>query len=70
MKNGKIGIVVLVAVLISIASCIQKEEHDEEKPVHVVLMTHETLESNLRAALEEIDQMEFIREETHVLRVL
>jgi homoserine dehydrogenase len=55
---------------VSIASCIQKEEYDEEKPVHVVLMTHETVESNLRAALEEIDRMEFIREETHVLRVL
>lgn len=54
---------------VSIASCIQKEEH-EEKPVHVVLMTHATRESALRAALEEIDALEFIREATHLLRVL
>jgi homoserine dehydrogenase len=54
---------------VSIASCIQKEEH-EVKPVHVVLMTHETKESALRAALAEIDALDFIREETHVLRVL
>jgi len=55
---------------VSIASCIQKEEDDEGLPVHVVLMTHETLESSLRDALEEIDRLEFIREATHVLRVL
>ena len=54
---------------VSIASCIQKEEH-EVKPVHVVLMTHETKESALRAALAEIDGLDFIREETHILRVL
>ena len=54
---------------VSIASCIQKEEHNE-KPVHVVLMTHETSESALRAALAEIDELEPIREKTHVLRVL
>lgn len=54
---------------VSIASCIQQEEH-EEKPVHVVLMTHKTVEAPLREALREIDQLDFIREETHMLRVL
>lgn len=54
---------------VSIASCIQKEVH-EERPVNVVLMTHETPESALRAALVEIDKLEFIREATHVIRVL
>ncbi len=54
---------------VSIASCIQKEQHDE-KPVHVVMMTHETTESAVQAALTEIDALDFIREKTHVLRVL
>ncbi|MCP4644740.1 MAG: homoserine dehydrogenase [bacterium] len=56
---------------VSIASCIQKEEDQQgEKPVHVVLMTHETTEAALRSALSEIDELDFIREPTHVLRVL
>jgi len=54
---------------VSIASCIQKERHEGDL-VHVVLMTHETTESALRAALDEIDIHDFIGEETHVLRVL
>jgi len=55
---------------VSIASCIQKEEHDEYKPVRVVLMTHETQEASLCAALEEIDRLDSIREATHMIRVL
>ena len=54
---------------VSIASCIQKERHKGDL-VHVVLMTHESTESALRAALDEIDIYDFIGEETHVLRVL
>jgi homoserine dehydrogenase len=54
---------------VSIASCIQKERHAADH-VHVVLMTHETTESSLRAALDEIDIYDFIGENTHVLRVL
>lgn len=53
---------------VSIASCIQKEEHGEY--VHVILMTHETVESSLQAALTEIDAQDFVGEKTHVLRVL
>lgn len=54
---------------VSIASVIQKEKH-AENAVHVVMMTHEATESSLRAALHEIDTQDFIREPTHVLRVL
>jgi homoserine dehydrogenase len=54
---------------VSIASCIQQEVRNDS-PVPVVLMTHETLESDLRKALDEIDTLEFIREATHVIRVL
>jgi homoserine dehydrogenase len=54
---------------VSIASCMQKEEHTDED-VHVIIMTHETTESALQAALEKIETFDFIREETHVLRVL
>ena len=54
---------------VSIASCIQKEEHAGDS-VHLILMTHETVESPLRFALAEIDILDFIGETTHVLRVL
>ncbi len=54
---------------VSIASCIQKEMQNPES-VHVVLMTHDTVESNVRAALAEIGAHDFICEPTHVLRVL
>lgn len=54
---------------VSIASCIQQEMSGDE-PVPVVLMTHETRESSLRNALEEINRLDFIREATHVIRVL
>ena len=55
---------------VSIASCIQKEEQQMNQPVHVVMMMHETNESALRSALAEIDKLDFVREPTHVLRVL
>ncbi|NLN92512.1 MAG: homoserine dehydrogenase [Candidatus Hydrogenedens sp.] len=53
---------------VSIASCIQKNQSDQE-PVHVVLMTHETVESHIRAALKEIDSFDFVTEATQFLRV-
>lgn len=57
---------------VSIASCTQKEiiEDHEATPVHVVLMTHETIESSVMAAQAEIDALDFIVEPTHILRVL
>lgn len=54
---------------VSIASVIQQEVRGD-RPVPVILMTHETVESDLRKALEEIDQLDFVREPTHVIRVL
>ena len=60
---------VLGAHNVSIASCMQKEMH-ENGPVQVVMMTHDTEEAALRAALAEVEGMEFIKEKTHVLRVL
>ncbi len=54
---------------VSIASCFQKERHDTEL-VHVVLMTHDTREAAVNAALKDIDGQDFLGEKTHVLRVL
>jgi homoserine dehydrogenase len=54
---------------VSIASCIQKNQESDE-PVHVVMMTHETVESSVMAALEEIDKLDFINAATQALRVL
>ncbi len=54
---------------VSIASCIQKEDHGDDT-VPIIMMTHETPESSLRAALATIDAFDFVREQTHVIRVL
>lgn len=54
---------------VSIASLLQKEE-DEYSSAHVVLMTHETVESSVMAAKAEIDTLDCIIEATHILRVL
>jgi homoserine dehydrogenase len=54
---------------VSIASCTQKEEA-VGSPVHVVLMTHETVEQRVCAALSEIDTLDIITEPTHLIRVL
>ncbi len=54
---------------ISIASCLQKDPHGENS-VHVVIMTHNALESDLRSALARIDALDVVVEATHVLRVL
>jgi homoserine dehydrogenase len=54
---------------VSIASCIQKNQADHE-PIHVVLMTHETIESSIMAALAEIDPLDFIVEPAQLLRTL
>ena len=54
---------------VSIASCIQKNQAENE-PAHVILMTHVTVESGVIAALAEIDKLDFITEATQLLRVL
>lgn len=56
---------------VSIASVIQKELVEEESlPAHIVMMTHETREADLRKALAAIDRLDFVLEPTHVLHVL
>lgn len=54
---------------VSIATCIQKQE-SEEMAAHIVMMTHETSESAVRAALGEIDHLEFTVEPTQLIRVM
>ncbi len=54
---------------VSIASCIQHEEHAPDA-VHIVMMTHETKEAELQSAIAEIDGLDTTREPTHVIRVL
>ncbi len=54
---------------VSIASCIQKNQA-EAAPVHVVLMTHETVESAIMGALAEINQLDCINEPAQLLRTL
>ncbi len=54
---------------VSIASCIQKNQADMA-PVHIVLMTHETVESGIVAALAEINQLDCITEPAQLLRTL
>lgn len=70
-RPGVLGKVctILGAHGVSIASCIQQEEH-RNRPVHVVILTHETRELALRDALKEVDELEFVKEATHVIRVL
>ena len=65
---GKVG-TILGNHGVSIASFFQEDPHGQDH-VHLVMMTHETVESNLRAALAEIDGLDFVREATHVLRVI
>ncbi len=55
---------------VSIASCIQKDTEGENQPVHVVMMTHESVESSVMAALAEIDRLEFIAAPTQLIRAL
>ena len=53
---------------ISIASMIQPERQ-EGGAVPIVLMTHEAQEANIRAALEEIDRLEVMREKSRLIRI-
>jgi homoserine dehydrogenase len=53
---------------ISIASIVQKEG---SAPGHVpvILLTHEAIEKNVRAAVAEIDKMDFVRARTQLIRI-
>lgn len=54
---------------VSIASCFQHEAVKSES-THVVLMTHEAVEASVRTAVKEIDALDAVLEDTHVLHVL
>lgn len=54
---------------VSIASCKQRDPHGDNR-VDLVIITHDALESELRAALSEIDALDVVTEATHVLRIL
>jgi len=54
---------------VSIATCMQHEEHAPDA-VHIVVMTHSTKEADLQTAIAEIDALDTTREQTHVIRVL
>ena len=54
---------------VSIASCIQRDPHGVDR-VRVIIMTHESRESSLRAALAEIDAHDFSVEPAAALRVI
>jgi homoserine dehydrogenase len=53
---------------ISIASVMQKEGGGENC-VPVIILTHKAVEKNVRAALVDIEKMEFIKKKTHVIRI-
>lgn len=53
---------------ISISSVLQKES-TEESCVPVIMLTHKSLEKNVRDALAEIETMDFVKKKTHVIRI-
>ena len=53
---------------ISIASVIQKERKIGES-VPLIMMTHEAIEKNMKSALQEINKLDVITEETMMIRV-
>ena len=53
---------------ISIESMIQPHRHEADA-VPILLMTHEALERDVRAALAEIDQLEAISEKSLFVRI-
>jgi homoserine dehydrogenase len=53
---------------ISIASIVQRETPEWQR-VSVILVTHEAVEADLRAAIAEIEAMDFVREKAQVIRI-
>ncbi len=54
---------------ISILSVIQKGGHELEKPVAIVMVTHESVEEDIRKALAIIDKLPFVTEKTQLIRI-
>jgi homoserine dehydrogenase len=54
---------------VSIAQVIQESARSPDKPVRVVVLTHEAREGDVQAALREIDELEEVAEPTGTVRV-
>ncbi len=54
---------------VSIASCKQRDPHGDNR-VHLIIITHNAVEAELRAALNDIDALDVVAEPTHVMRIL
>jgi homoserine dehydrogenase len=55
---------------ISISSMVQTaHEANDNAPVPIVIMTHEAVEGSIQAALEEIDRLDFVCEQTSFIRI-
>ena len=54
---------------ISIQSMVQTSQHTCGEAVPIVIMTHQAREGSIRAALAEIDQLAFIKEQTRLIRI-
>jgi homoserine dehydrogenase len=53
---------------ISISSVLQSES-TEESSVPVIMLTHKSLEKNVRDALAEIETMDYVKKKTHLIRI-
>lgn len=54
---------------ISISTALQKEDNIEEKSAEVVIMTHPAVEEAMRAALDELNNLEVVKEINNFIRV-
>jgi len=54
---------------ISIAQVVQEGKRAPDKPVTVVILTHEARESNVRLALQQADKLSSVVEKTRLLRI-
>ena len=65
---GKVG-AILGEHEVSITSCKQRDTHGDNH-VHLIIITHNAVEAELRAALTEIDALDCVVKPTHVMRIL
>jgi len=54
---------------ISILSFMQKEQQESDEYVHIVIMTHVSLEADLQDALAKIDRLDCIKQPTRFIRI-
>lgn len=54
---------------ISISEVVQEGDRKADRPVAIVVTTHEALEHDLQTALKQIDALEVVKDKTRVLRI-